>query len=65
MDQSYNVSEYIDSHLKPNANRYGRFVKNTEDLLSKLSKEKNPKDSFLVTLDIDSMYTNIGIINMK
>ena len=23
--------------------------------------KKNPKDSFLVTLDIDSMYTNIGI----
>ena len=34
---------------------------NIEDILSKLSKEKNPKDSFLVTLDINSMYTNIGI----
>ena len=59
--ESYNISEYIDSHLKPIANRHESFVKNTEDLLSKLSKEKIPKDSFLVTLDIDSMYTNIGI----
>ena len=43
------------------ANRHKSFVKNTEDILSKLSREKIPIDSFLVTLDIDSMYTNIGI----
>ena len=59
--ESYNISEYIDYHLKPIANRHKSFVKNTEDLLSKLSKTKIPKDSFLVTLDIDSMYTNIDI----
>ena len=35
--------------------------KKSEDLLSKLSKEKIPKDSFLVTIDIDPMYINIGI----
>ena len=47
-------------HLKPIANRYECFVKNT-DLLSKLSKQNIPKDSYLVILHIDSMYTNIGI----
>ena len=35
-------------------------MKNTKDILSKLRKENNPKHSFLVTLDFDSMYTNIG-----
>ena len=38
MDQSYNISEYIDSHLKPIANRYESFVKNTEDLFIKIIK---------------------------
>ena len=58
-----NISEYIDSHLKPIANRHERFVKKipTDDLLSKLLKANIPKDSFLVTLDIDLMYTNTGI----
>ena len=38
-NQSYTTSEYIDSHLKPIANRHERFVKNTDDLLSKLPKD--------------------------
>ena len=42
--ESYDISEYIETHLKPIANRHERFVKNTKDLLSKLSKEKIPKD---------------------
>ena len=61
ISEYYNISEYIDSHLKPIANRHESFAKITEDLSSKVSKEKHPKYSFLVTLDIDSMYTNIGI----
>ena len=36
-------------------------MKLAEYILSKSSKLKNPKHSFVVTLDIDSMYTNIGI----
>ena len=41
--------------------QYIRIYRLPFKTISKLSKENIPKDSFLVTLDIDSMYTNIGI----
>lgn len=57
--ESYRVSEYIDFHLKPVANKHPSYIKDTGDFLSKLREVKAPKDSLLVTLDIDSLYTNI------
>ena len=57
--ESYRVSEYIDFHLKPVANKHPSYIKDTGDFISKLREVKAPKDSLLVTLDIDSLYTNI------
>jgi uncharacterized protein (UPF0297 family) len=59
--ESYRISEYIDYHLQPIANRHPSFLKNTEDFLSQVSETWIPPNSFLVTLDIDAMYTNIDI----
>ena len=59
--ESYHISELIDYYLKPIANRYDSYVKNTEDFLRKIEQLKVPENAFLATLDIESMYTNIGI----
>jgi hypothetical protein len=58
--ESYKISEYIDHHLAPLAINHPSYVKDTEDFISKLSDLKIPKDSMLITLDVDSLYTNIN-----
>ena len=59
--ESYHLSELIDYHLKPISNRHPSFIKSTEDFLNKLSEIQVDKDVILVTLDVESMYTNIDI----
>jgi hypothetical protein len=59
--ESYRISEIIDYHLQPIANRHFSFLKNTDDFLSQVSEISIPPNSFLITLDIDAMYTNIDI----
>lgn len=57
---TYKVSEFIDLHLAPLATKHPSFVKDTPDFLNKISNLKIPKDSLLITIDVDSLYTNIN-----
>ena len=57
---TYRISEYIDHFLAPLAKTHPSYVKDTPDLLTKLAKQKDiPPGSLLITLDVDSLYTNI------
>jgi hypothetical protein len=56
---TYRVSEFIDHHLAPLATKHPSYVKDTPDFLNKISKLKIPKNALLVTIDVDSLYTNI------
>ena len=58
--ESYKISEYVDHHLAPLATSHPSFVKDTQDFISKISELEIPKDAMLVTLDVDSLYTNIN-----
>lgn len=58
--ESYAISEYIDHHLAPLATSHPSYVKDTQDFVSKISELKIPKDAKLITLDVDSLYTNIN-----
>ena len=54
------LSEYIDSFLLYQAQRCKSYVKDTKDLLNKLKHIPIlPKNTFLVTMDVASLYTNI------
>ena len=53
------VTEYIDHFLAPIATKHASYVKDTPDFLKKISQIKPNPNSFLVTLDVDSLYTNI------
>ncbi len=57
--ESYTVAEYIDHFLQPFASVHASYVKDTTDFLTKLKSIRTKPDSLLVTLDVDSMYTNI------
>ena len=57
--ESYAVSEYIDHFLKPLACKHKSYLKDTTDFLNKLKNVKIDENSLIVTLDVESMYTNI------
>ena len=57
--ESYNISEYLDFHLQPVANKHPSYIKDTYDFLDKIRNIKVPQDALLITLDIESLYTNI------
>jgi len=55
------ISGYIDDHLQTFVKQLPSYIKNTDDFISKLSNIKQPlaKDIILVTVDVNSLYTNI------
>ena len=57
--ESYNVSEYIDHFLQPLASKHDSYLKDTSDFLNKLKQVKINKNSLIVTMDVEYMYTNI------
>lgn len=57
--ESYAISEYIDHFLAPLANKHPAYLKDTGHFLNEISKLKVPEDALLVTIDVDSLYTNI------
>ena len=55
-----NISKYIDSVLKPYMFELPSFVKDTTDFINKIRNiTLKSNDTFLVTLDVASLYTNI------
>lgn len=54
------VCEYIESFLKTKSTDHPSYIKNTNDFISKIKNISIPENSLLVTLDVDSMYTNIN-----
>ena len=56
--QRFIVSEFVDSFLKFQAQKRKYYIRGTKDF--KLLSTKNiPENSFLVTMDVSSLYTNI------
>lgn len=55
------ISHFVDYHLKPLAQKLPSYIQDTTDFLRKLDQlpKKLPKDCFLVTMDVKSLYTNI------
>ena len=58
---STQISKYVDYHLQPAVTNLKSYVKDTTDVLNKISQvnEKITNDSILVTMDVRSLYTSI------
>ena len=57
--ESHNIALFIEYHLAPFSSLHKSYVKNTYDFLHKLSKVKALPTSLLISMDVDSLYTNI------
>ena len=56
---TYRISQFIDFHLGPYCTGHSSYVKNTYDFLDKLSGITATENSILISLDVESLYTNI------
>lgn len=59
--ETYFTAEFLEYFLNPISNLHPSFIKDTYDFLDKLKTLKVPTQSFLFTMDIESLYTNIDI----
>lgn len=59
--ESRRISEYIDSFLKPMANKHPSYIKDTYDFVNKIRNRKILKHYILVTGDVTALYTNMNI----
>lgn len=57
--ESYQIAKYIDSFLNPISQCHSSYLKDTYDFISKLQTIQVPQNTFLFTVDITSLYTNI------
>jgi hypothetical protein len=59
--ESYRVSQYIDSFVRPISIQHPSYIKDTYDFVSKIRNQRIPKNALLVTGDVSSLYTNMNI----
>ena len=59
--ESYRVCEYIDSFLRPISIKHPSYLKDTYDFVSKIRGQKIPKNAFICSADVSSLYTNMNI----
>ena len=53
------ISSFIDYILQPLAKSQNSYLKDTKDFINFIEKTKIPQNSFIVSLDVTSLYTNI------
>ena len=59
--ETYYTAEFIDYYLTPISMRHASYIKDTIHFLQIISNIKVPEQSFLFTMDVDNLYTNIDI----
>lgn len=53
------ASKYVDSFIKPFVKLLPSFIEDTTDVLNNISSLTNLQSHYLVTMDVESLYTNI------
>ena len=59
--ESYNISEFIDSFISPLACKHPAYIKDTYDFVNKVRGKPVQANSFIVTGDVTSLYTNMNL----
>jgi len=57
--ESYRISQYIDSVIRPISTKHPSYIKDTYDFVNKIRGFKIPSNAFLITGDVSSLYTNM------
>lgn len=58
--ETYKIAEYIDHFLNPISQTHQSYLKDTFDFIDKIKLKPFPANSFLFTIDVESLYTNIN-----
>ena len=53
------ISAFVDRLIQPIAQKQDSYLKDTTDFLNFIESTKLPKNTFLVSMDVTSLYTNI------
>lgn len=56
---TYNLSNFIDYYLQPLSTKHPAYIKDTPHFIEKMRSFKCNKEFYLITLDVESLYTNI------
>lgn len=59
--ESYHIAKFIDHFLNPISQRHDSCIKDTYDFINKIRNKLVPSSTFLFTIDITSLYTNIDM----
>jgi hypothetical protein len=54
------LSTFVDSFIKPIVEKLPAFVKDSTDVINKISEQSNLPDIILATFDRERLYTNIA-----
>ena len=57
--ESHRIAEYVDYYINPLSHSHPSYVKDTYSFVNSLRTLSFPPNSFLFTVDVDSLYTNI------
>jgi len=57
--ESYRVSQYVDSFIRPISVLHPSYIKDTYDFVDKIRSARIPKKALLVTGDVTALYTNM------
>ena len=61
--ESYASAEYLYHFLAPLVKQHTSYLKDTNDFINKIVGIKEKKGTFIATIDVDSLYTNIDNTN--
>ena len=59
--ETYRTAEFLDRILFPLSTKHSSYIKDTYDFISKIKNINIPLQSFLFSMDVTSLYTNIEI----
>ena len=60
--ESYRLAEFIDFHINPLSHTHRSYVKDTYTFVEKLKDLTVPENTFIFSIDVDSLYTNIDTL---
>ena len=60
--ESYHLAEFIDFYINPLSHTHPSYLKDTYTFVNKLKNLTVPDSTFIFSIDVDSLYTNIDTV---
>ena len=60
--ESYHLAEFIDFYINPLSHTHPSYLKDTYTFVNKLKNLTVPDNTFIFSIDVDSLYTNVDTV---